>query len=168
MIKIKRAKDPEGILELLSNEIRQDYMEMYDGDESEMGEFPPYLLKCSGELYIAIVDGDLAGCGGWVWVDALGYTFNQVPEAWGELRVAEVKRVFVRNEYRRKGIASAIDEAIFAGAFEAGADLVVGETGRAQLASQAMRINQPGMIPVEPFGKYYRDLGSLFFGKVRN
>lgn len=167
-MKIMRASSPASVLETLDGEIRADYLEMYNGDEEELGDFPVQAIERNGELYVALTDaGDLMGCGGWVWVNALGYTPEQIPRNWPRA-VAEVKRVFVRQEYRRQGVASAIDRHIFEGAFAAGADLVVGETGRAQLASQAMRIGQKDMIPVEPFGKYHRDLGSLFFGKWRD
>jgi GNAT superfamily N-acetyltransferase len=68
----------------------------------------------SGLLLVGWIDDDLVGCGGWRWVSA---------------GLAELKRLYVVRDVRRRGVATAILKAVEASAVAAGAQRLRADCG---------------------------------------
>ncbi|WP_026923362.1 GNAT family N-acetyltransferase [Glycomyces arizonensis] len=133
----------------LCAEIQVEYVRRYgDGDQTplETDDFDPP----NGDFFVAFdADGEPAGCGGW---------------RAHEDDDAEMKRVYVRETSRRRGLARLLVAAVEASAAEAGRKRVVLETGPRQPEAIAM-YEALGYRPVTPFGYYARTDGSLHLGK---
>ncbi|HEX2143669.1 MAG TPA: GNAT family N-acetyltransferase [Glycomyces sp.] len=137
------------VAQLLCAEIHQEYVRRYgSGDETQLGEddfAPP-----NGDFIVAYDEtGEPAGCGGW---------------RAHEDGDAEMKRVYVREHARRKGLARLLVAAVEDSAAEAGRGRVVLETGPRQPEAISM-YGALGYVPVSPFGHYADTDGSLHLGK---
>ncbi|MEU6858262.1 GNAT family N-acetyltransferase [Glycomyces sp. NPDC046736] len=132
----------------LCAEIQAEYVRRYgSGDETELGtgDFDPP----RGDFMVAYDEaGEPLGCGGWR----------------GHGEDAEMKRVYVRENARRRGLARAIVAAVEASATEAGRARIILETGPEQPEAIAM-YRAIGYEPVAPFGFYANEAGSLHLGK---
>lgn len=133
---------------MLCAEIQQEYVRRYGGgDETQLGEddfHPP-----NGDFIVAFDEaGEPVGCGGW-------RTHEDD---------AEMKRVYVREHARRRGLASLLVAAVEASAAEAGRKRVILETGPLQPEAVAM-YGVLGYAPVTPFGHYAETEGSIHLGK---
>lgn len=110
------------------------------GDDSpiEPGDFDPP----GGSFFVAVLDGQPVGCGGW--------------RSHGDLGdVAEVKRLYVAPGARRTGVARALMAAIEASVREGGRRRIILECGQKQ--PEAIRLYESsGYQRIENFG-YYRD-----------
>ena len=133
----------------LCAEVQAEYVSRYgDGDLTVLadGDFDPP----SGDFLIAYDQtGEPVGCGGW-------RTLGQDD--------AEMKRVYVRESSRRRGLARQLVAAIEASAAEAGRKRLVLETGPRQPEAIAM-YRALGYSPVVPFGVYAKYDDSLHLGK---
>jgi GNAT superfamily N-acetyltransferase len=76
----------------------------------------------------------------------------------------ELRRVFVRTEARRQGIAQALLRAIEENASAQGFRCIKLETGERQQAAIAMYLSA-GYCPIDAFGPYIGDPSSRCFGK---
>jgi putative acetyltransferase len=124
MIHITQA-DPLGVealrlLELAAQEARELYPELHPPGVPSPTNQP---LPAKSVFLLAHVDDELAGCGALYPLEA---------------RAAEIKRVFVRRELRRKGIARSLMAELKGYASNFGYDLVRLETGFRQLPAIAM------------------------------
>ena len=137
------------VAQALCAELHEEYVRRYgDGDATVIGEddFDPP----GGDFLVAFdEDGEPAGCGGW---RARGS---------GD---AEMKRIYVREGYRRRGLARRIVAAVEHSASQAGRKRMVLETGPRQPEAIAM-YRGLGYGPVRPFGHYAEADGALHLGR---
>lgn len=101
---------------------------------------------------LAYVDESLAGMGGW-------RRHGELPDP----ADAEIKRMFVRPQFQRRGLARALLAHLERTALDAGVQRLVLETGPAQ--PEAIELyRSSGYGDVEAYG-YYAGLGSTHLGK---
>ncbi|WP_307789263.1 GNAT family N-acetyltransferase [Glycomyces salinus] len=137
------------VAQALCSELHEEYVRRYgDGDETVIGEddfAPP-----NGDFLVAFgPDGEPAGCGGW---------------RAHEDGDAEMKRIYVREGYRRRGLARRIVAAVEDSAARAGRKRMLLETGPRQPEAIAM-YGSLGYEPVTPFGHYASTEGSVHLGR---
>lgn len=144
-----RTPFASAVAQKLCDEIQAEYVRRYgDGDETpiELDDFNPP----NGDFIVAFnADGEPVGCGGW-----RAHEEND----------AEMKRLYVREDTRRQGLARLLVAAVEASAAEAGRKRVVLETGPAQPEAIAM-YRSIGYEPVTPFGYYACTDGSIHLGR---
>jgi GNAT superfamily N-acetyltransferase len=118
-------------------EVQQEYVVRYGGPDATVidpAQFaPPY-----GVFFVATADGEPIGCGG----------LRRHDDG-----VVEVKRMFVRVAYRRRGHARALLRALEDRARQQGYRRVVLETGLAQPEALALYASE-GYAPIDGFGHY--------------
>ena len=130
------------------------YVQIYGGPDDTpftVEEFAPP----KGAFLIGYLDGQPAAMGGW--------RFSRAAVA-GAVRPAEIKRMFVREELRGRGLAREILTALELGAQDAGADWMILETGRPQLAAVAF-YRACGYAAIDRFGHYADSPDALHLGK---
>jgi GNAT superfamily N-acetyltransferase len=148
-LRIQRLPYTDPVVQRLVEEVQQEYVVRYggpDGAPMEDTMFDPP----TGAFFVAFLDDEPVATGAWrskVDVDALGGT-----------QVAEIKRMYVRAGARRTGIARAVLAHLEATAAEAGADVLVLETGLRQPEALQLYASS-GYVPVPPFG-FYKDYPS--------
>lgn len=135
--------------QVLCTELHGEYIRRYGGGDDtriELDDFAPP----NGDFIVAFAaDGTAAGCGGW---------------RSHEGDDAEMKRVYVREAVRRRGLARLLVAAIERSAAEAGRKRLILETGLRQPEAVAM-YRALGYRSVAPFGCYADAEGSLHLGK---
>ncbi|MCD0443570.1 GNAT family N-acetyltransferase [Glycomyces sp. A-F 0318] len=148
MEKLSRTPFDSPVAQLLCAEIQAEYVRRYgDGDQTvlEAGDFDPP----NGDFLVAYDEsGEPLGCGGWR----------------AHEEDAEMKRVYVREHARRRGLARRLVAAVEASAAAAGRRRVILETGPRQPEAVAM-YGAMGYLPVTPFGHYAAADGSIHLGK---
>ena len=113
----------------------------------EPAEFAPPL----GLFLVGRLDGVPMSCGGW----------RSVP---GTPGLAEIKRMYVAEPYRRRGLARVVLAELEATARAAGMTRIRLETGHAQ--PEAMQLyDTSGYVRIENFGVYRHHATSTCFGK---
>jgi GNAT superfamily N-acetyltransferase len=93
-----------------------------------------------------------------------GWRLRNDVHPWGCRLAAEVKRMYVAATGRRRGFARAVLARLESTARDAGADVMVLETGTAQPEAIALYTTQ-GYQPIEKFGHYAWSPQSRSFGK---
>jgi GNAT superfamily N-acetyltransferase len=149
-----RITDPEA--QALVAEVQAEYVLLYgapDDTPLEPGVFDPP----GGAFFLGRLDGVAVAMGGWRRRDDVS--------AFGRSGVAEVKRMYVAPAARRRGYAAAVLAHLEATASQAGADLMILETGAPQRAAVAMYL-AAGYRPIEAFGHYASSPLSRSYGKV--
>ena len=134
----------------LTEQAQQFYVELYGGPDSTpftVDEFAPP----QGRFYVGYLEGRPVAMGGW--------RFSTVTAPAGAVRPAEIKRMFVRADVRQRGLAGRLLAALEATAVEAGADWMILETGKPQVAAVAF-YHASGYVDIAPFG-YYADKPSV-------
>lgn len=132
----------------LITRVQQEYVVRYGGPDAtpvEPGEFDPP----GGLFLLARDDGTAVACGGW--------------RAHGA-GSAEVKRMYVVPEYRRRGVGLLVLAALERTAAEAGYGSLELFTGLAQPEAIAMYV-AAGYEPVSGFGPYWDHTSARFYGK---
>ncbi len=81
----------------------------FQGFEQELATLPGEYAQPAGQLLLALVDGDVAGCGG----------FRPLPEA-DHPNACEMKRLFVRPAFRRFGLGRLLAQRLLDDARRAG------------------------------------------------
>jgi GNAT superfamily N-acetyltransferase len=138
-------------------EVQQVYVERYGGpDETPMAaeEFSPPL----GHFVVAYLDGEPAAMGGWRL--RTGAAAAALPGA----RQAEIKRMFVREHLRGRGVSRTVLADLEATARAAGVDWLVLETGDRQPEAVGL-YRSSGYVEVASFGLYACEGGSVYLGK---
>ena len=102
-----------------------------------------------GAFLVAYVDGVPAGCGA---VRSI------------ENGAAEIKRMYVTPQFRQRGIARRVLEALEQEARNLGIRRVLLETGPRQPEAIAL-YQQTGYVPTQPFGEYQPSPLNVFFEK---
>ncbi len=136
-------------------EVQAEYVVRYGGpDDSplEEGVFDPP----RGAFFLGYEDGVPVAMGGWrLRSDVLPFDRTSA---------AEVKRMYVAPGARRRGHARTVLAHLEATAREAGADVMVLETGTAQPEAIRMYL-EAGYEPIDTFGHYAWSPKSRCFGK---
>jgi GNAT superfamily N-acetyltransferase len=148
-----RFVDPDA--QALVAEVQAEYVVRYGGpDETplEAGVFDPP----SGAFFVGYVDGAPVAMGGWRCRAELFAVGG---------RAAEVKRMYVARDFRRRGLARVMLAHLEATATVAGADAMVLETGLRQPEAIAL-YESAGYLPVERFGHYAWSPTSRYYGKA--
>lgn len=125
------------------------YLEALYPPESRHGLSIAALQDESVTLFIARIDDKLIGCGA-IKLLTPGY--------------AEIKRMYVRPDYRGKGVAREILRQLEVSAKQANIHTLRLETGIHQLEAIAL-YQKCGFSPIPPFGDYQPDPLCLFFEK---
>lgn len=131
------------------------YVEIYGGPDDTpftVEEFAPH----RGGFYVGYLDDRPVAMGGW--------RFSPVVAPVGAIRPAEIKRMFVRSDARQQGLARRLLTALEAAALDAGADWMILETGRPQVAAVAL-YRACGYVDIAPFGFYAGSPAVVSLGK---
>ncbi|MBB6627258.1 GNAT family N-acetyltransferase [Nocardioides sp. KIGAM211] len=138
----------------LIEQVQQEYVRRYGGpDETplEHAMFDPPL----GSFFVAYDGGEPVATGAWR---------RSGVEALGSTATAEIKRMYVVPSHRGAGVARAVLAHLETTAAEAGADVLVLETGTRQPEAIAL-YESSGYTPVAGFGHYRDEPLSRCFGK---
>ncbi|MFC6154098.1 GNAT family N-acetyltransferase [Nocardioides yefusunii] len=153
---VPRALDHADAARLV-DEVQAEYAQLYGTpdeapiDVAEFAEgngrfFVLYLEDGVGDSSGA--DGEPVATGAWRWIDAPASL-----AAVGATRVAELKRMYVRAEHRRQGLARRVLAEVEADAMRAGVTHLVLETGLLQQPAIAM-YRAAGYVDLAGFGHY--------------
>lgn len=148
-----RITDPDAVR--LVAEVQQEYVRRYGGPDDTPLE-PTVFDAPSGRFFLGYLDGEPVAMGGW--------RFRPGVTAFERVRAAEVKRMYVVPARRGAGYARAVLGHLECSAREAGADLMVLETGLRQPEAIGLYLSS-GYRPVEPFGHYAWSPTARYFGK---
>lgn len=135
-IEIELAVSATADVRHLVDELDQELAELYTPDQCH-GLRLDAIFQPDIRFFIARHNGTAAGCGG---VD-IGPEF------------AEVKRMYVRREWRGRGVADAILDRLVAEAVKSGVKLIRLETG-AHSAAAIRFYKRSGFQPCAPFGSF--------------
>lgn len=134
--------------------MQAEYQRRYGGPGDvapiDAGEF----LAPHGTFVLAYLDDVPAAMGGW----------RRHGESLPEPGDAEIKRMYVRPQFQRRGLARTLLSHLERSAAQAGVRRLVLETGPAQPEAIAL-YRSAGYEDVEPFG-YYASKGSTHLGKA--
>lgn len=148
-----RLTDPHA--ELLVEEVQAEYVVRYGGPDGTPVE-PAMFEPPAGALFVGYQGQRPVAMGGW--------RRREDVSAFGRSRTAEVKRMYVRADCRRTGLARTVLAHLEATARTSGADLMVLETGMRQ--PEALRLYlSSGYVPIQPFGFYKDHPNARCFGK---
>ena len=136
-------------------DVQAEYVRLYgspDATPLDTGVFDPP----EGAFFVGYVDGEPVAMGGW--------RLRSDVQALGADRSAEVKRMYVAPAARRRGLARAVLAHLEETAAQAGAEVMVLETGTEQPEAIAM-YERAGYERVEGFGYYTWSPKSRCYGK---
>ena len=136
-------------------DVQAEYVRLYGSEDStplDTGVFDPP----QGAFFVGYVDGEPVAMGGW--------RLRSDVQALGAGRSAEVKRMYVAPAARRRGLARAVLAHLEETAAQAGAEVMVLETGTEQPEAIAM-YERAGYRRVESFGYYAWSPKSRCYGK---
>jgi len=134
--------DAASLVGELENELAAKY-----AVESRHGYAVETLIARGVEFFVARVGGEPAGCGG---IEIVGRDYG------------ELKRMYVRPQFRLQGVSKAILEHLLQVARDRGVPLVRLETGVHQQAAIAL-YEAAGFRRIPPFGPYVDDPVSLCY-----
>jgi GNAT superfamily N-acetyltransferase len=143
-----RAYDDPDVVRLVAA-VQAEYVARYGGPDAaavEPGEFAPP----AGLFLVGILDGEPVVTGGWRRIDD---------------GTVEVKRMYVLDAARRRGLARLMLAELEATALAAGAQRVELNTGNQQPEAIAL-YESSGYLPTEGFGHYACTPGAVFYGKT--
>ncbi|HEX6876686.1 MAG TPA: GNAT family N-acetyltransferase [Nocardioidaceae bacterium] len=139
----------------LVSEVQVEYTHRYGGpDETPLD--PSMFDAPGGAFYVGYVDLTPTAMGGW--------RFRSDVTAFGATAVTEIKRMYVAPWARRNGLARRILAHLESTARDAGAAVMVLETGIEQPEAIALYLSS-GYSPVEGFGYYKWSPKSRYYGK---
>jgi GNAT superfamily N-acetyltransferase len=139
----------------LTADVQAEYVVRYGGPDATPVN-PTQFDPPDGVFLVGEWDGVPVAMGGWRTQEAGGSSGN---------RVAEIKRMYVVQSARRHGFAAVILRALERTAAEAGFTRIVLETGQRQPEAIAM-YERHSYLPVQPFGHYACQSGSIHLGKA--
>jgi GNAT superfamily N-acetyltransferase len=141
---------------LLIEAVQQEYVERYGGRDNtpmDAAELAPPV----GAFFVGYVDERPVMIGAW----RLRPDVNRL----GSTRAAEVKRMYVAPPARRQGLAQRMLTHLETTARDAGADVMILETGTAQPEAMALYV-AAGYEHVEPFGHYQWSPRNRCYGRM--
>lgn len=130
----------------LVDEVQQEYVERYGGPDETPLE-PAYFEAPQGAFFVGYLDGVPVATGAW--------RLRQDLVVDGSDRTAEIKRMYVVKTARGRGLARAMLVHLEETARDAGAEVMVLETGAAQPEAIAL-YESSGYQRTAPFG-FYKD-----------
>lgn len=140
----------------LVDEVQAEYTMRYGGpDETPLD--PTMFDAPEGAFFVGYVERTPLAMGGW--------RFRGDLTAFGRTAVAEIKRMYVAPRARRAGLARRVLAHLEETAHEAGAAVMVLETGIEQPEAIALYLSS-GYSPVEGFGHYKWSPKSRHYGKL--
>ena len=140
---------------LLIAEVQAEYVARYGGpDDTPLDPlmFEPPL----GSFYVGYLELGEARTEGRRPVASGAWRAHDDVEAFGTRRTAEVKRMYVAQEARARGVARAMLAHLERTAAEAGAEAMILETGTAQPEAMAL-YESSGYTPIPSFGYYQHE-----------
>jgi GNAT superfamily N-acetyltransferase len=127
--------------QVMTAEVQDEYRRRYGG-EGDVSPIDVHQFDAPhGHFVMIYVDDVPAAMGGWRIGGPAGETD------------AEIKRMYVRPEFTRRGLARAVLDALETAAAAAGITRLVLETGTAQPEAIALYLSS-GYVAIEPFGFY--------------
>lgn len=139
----------------LVEEVQAEYTLRYGGpDETPLD--PTMFDAPQGAFFVGYVRDLPVAMGGW--------RFRADVTAFGQSAVTEIKRMYVAPRARRSGLARQVLAHLETTAREAGAAVMVLETGIEQPEAIALYLST-GYSPVEGFGHYKWSSKSRYYGK---
>jgi ribosomal protein S18 acetylase RimI-like enzyme len=139
----------------LTVEVQGEYLTRYGGPDQSPVD-PATFLPPDGAFFVGYLDGRPVAMGGW--------RIRSDVEALDGTRLAELKRMYVRSENRRRGLARQVLAHLELTAKVAGVDVMILETGNEQPEAVGLYIRE-GYGSIAPFGHYADSPKSLSFGK---
>jgi GNAT superfamily N-acetyltransferase len=139
------------LAELLIDEVQQEYVTRYGGRDQSAIDAEQFAAPY-GAFFVATAHGEPIGCGG----------LRRHDEG-----IVELKRMFVRSAFRRRGYARQLLRALEDRARSSGYHTVILETGLAQPEAIALYTSE-GYTPVTGFGHYKDAPLSRSFAKQLN
>ncbi|MDT4939835.1 MAG: hypothetical protein QOG80_3506 [Pseudonocardiales bacterium] len=143
---IRRYDDP-GVTALIA-ELQQEYVRRY-GEQDVTLVDPAQFAEPSGLFLVCVVDDAVAAMGGWRRHDETS---------------VEIKRMYVPEVMRRRGLARAVLAELERRAGAAGMRRIVLNTGEQQPEAVAL-YRSAGYLPTDGFGHYAAAPLALFFAK---
>lgn len=155
-LEIRQVRLTDRDARLLVEQVQGEYVVRYGGPDAtplDATVFDPP----SGALFVGYLEGVPVAMGGW--------RFRPDVAALGGSRAAEIKRMYVVADARRRGFARLVLGHLEETARSAGADVMVLETGLRQ--PEAIRLYlSAGYLPIDGFG-YYKDFpNARYFGRL--
>jgi len=150
-LELEEVRYDDPVVQELTHEVQAEYGRLYGGDGDSSPMDPERFVPPSGAFFLATVDGQPVGMGGWRWGGP----------AEGD---AEIKRMYVREARRRGGVARIILEVLMRTAKQAGVHRLVLETGSAQPEAIAM-YRGAGFEDIPAFGHYASSPDAVHLGK---
>jgi GNAT superfamily N-acetyltransferase len=150
--RLERRRYDDAQVQRLVDAVQAEYVTRYGGpDEAvvEPGEFDPP----GGMFFVGILDGEPVATGGWRRIAVNGAS-----------EIVEIKRMFVLDKARRRGLARRILAELEASATAAGAQQIVLNTGIHQPEAIAL-YESAGYEPITGFGHYACHPNALFYAK---
>ena len=144
-----RYDDP--VVQELTGEVQAEYGRRYGGAGDSSPMDPARFAPPHGRFCLAMLDGEPVGMGGWRWGGP----------ADGD---AEIKRMYVREQRRRTGVARIVLAELERTAKDAGVRRLVLETGSAQPEAIAM-YRMAGFVDIPAFGHYASSPDAVHLGK---
>jgi GNAT superfamily N-acetyltransferase len=140
----------------LVSEVQAEYTMRYGGpDETPID--PTMFDPPQGAFFVGYVGDSPVAMGGW--------RLRGDVSAFDHTTVAEIKRMYVAPRARRRGLARHVLAHLETTAGEAGAGVMVLETGIEQPEAIALYLSS-GYSPVEGFGHYKWSPKSRYYGKL--
>jgi GNAT superfamily N-acetyltransferase len=134
--------------QLLTDEVQQEYVRRYGGNDIAPIDTTEFVGP-GGRFVMAYVDGVPAAMGGW--------------RRHGT--DAEIKRMYVRDQFRGLGLARAVLAELERSAAEAGITRLILETGQPQPEAIGL-YRSSGYTDIEPFGFYADEEISVHLAKL--
>ena len=136
----------------LTAEVQSEYVRRYDDAEGDSSPIDAdEFVDPNGMFVIVLDDGVPIGMGGW--------------RRYGDDGVGEIKRMYIRESARGRGISRLLLAHLEQTAVEAGIRRLVLETGLAQPEAIGL-YRSAGYVDVEPFGHYVGYADSVHLGKT--
>jgi GNAT superfamily N-acetyltransferase len=142
--------DHPSVVEMTA-EVQAEYGRRYGGDGDVSPIDPAEFVPPAGLFLMATIDDEPVGMGGWRWGGP----------AEGD---AEIKRMYVRDLHRRRGLARLILTELERSAREAGVRRLVLATGSAQPEAISM-YRATGYTDITPFGHYAGSADAVHLAK---
>ncbi len=148
-----RFTHPDALI--LIDEVQAEYTSLYGGPDDTPLD-PTMFDPPTGAFFIGYLDAKPVAMGGW--------RFRPDVVAFGRSTAAEIKRMYVGPAARRTGLARLVLRHLERTAHDAGADLMVLETGIEQPAAIALYTSS-GYTAVEGFGHYKWSPKVRYYGR---
>lgn len=140
----------------LVDQVQAEYVMRYGGpDETPLD--PAMFDAPAGAFFVGYLSDEPVAMGGW--------RFRSDVSAFDRVPVTEIKRMYVAPRARRRGLARLVLDHLEGTARDAGAAVMVLETGIEQPEAIALYLSS-GYSPVEGFGHYKESPKSRYYGKL--